>query len=88
MVVESANVDQNKSMDPVREKCSFLLETEMFRVVNERGPLLILAFMINIAHLIIHFTVQGISARAVHVRSYWRVQNGRKVFVKAHWRKR
>lgn len=30
--------------------------------------------------------VQGTSVRRVRVRSYWRVRNGKKVFVRAHWR--
>ena len=38
--------------------------------------------------IVICVTVQGTDARPVYVRSYWRVQNGKRVHVKAHWRKR
>lgn len=32
--------------------------------------------------------MQGVSAKAIRVRSYWRRRNGRKEFVRAHYRKR
>jgi len=37
--------------------------------------------------LIICISVPGTSARPVFVRSYWRVRNGKKEFVRAHWRR-
>ena len=38
--------------------------------------------------VVICITVLGTDAKPVYVRSYWRVQNGKRVQVKAHWRKR
>lgn len=43
-------------------------------------------YMNTTVRLIICISVAGTCARAVFVRSYWRVRNGKKEFVRAHWR--
>ena len=44
--------------------------------------------IINANHVFIGILMQGVSAKPVRVRSYWRVRNGRKEFVRAHYRRR
>lgn len=63
-------------------------KVEMIRVVNERVPHFeLILFMLIIGSIFICITVLGTSARPVYVRSHWRVQNGKRVHVKAYWRK-
>ena len=42
--------------------------------------------VINIGKVTIQIYAQGAEDRPVHVRAYYRVRNGRKEFVRAHWR--
>ena len=65
----------------------FIQISEMLRVVNEKAPTNNNLLMIKHDLFIIHLTVLGTSARPVYVRSHWRIQNGKRVHVKAHWRK-
>ena len=43
---------------------------------------------IRVGQVFIGILMQGVSAKPVYVRSYWRVRNGKKEFVRAHYRKR
>lgn len=44
--------------------------------------------MKHVGFVFIGILMQGVSAKAIRVRSYWRRRNGRKEFVRAHYRKR
>ena len=44
--------------------------------------------MNNAGFVFIGILMQGVSAKAIRVRSYWRRRNGKKVFVRTHYRKR
>ena len=44
--------------------------------------------MKSVGLIFIGILMQGESAKPVRVRSYWRVRNGRKEFVRAHYRRR
>ena len=44
--------------------------------------------MKSVGLIFIDILMQGVSAKPVLVRFYWRVRNGRKEFVRAHYRRR
>ena len=44
--------------------------------------------MVIILNLIIGSKAQGAEAKTVHVRAHWRVRNGKKHYVRAHYRHR
>ena len=43
---------------------------------------------IHIEKVTVNIYAQGAEDRPVHVRAHYRVRNGRKEFVRAHWRRR
>jgi hypothetical protein len=54
--------------------------------ISRKGPKIKQSKMITITPVFVGIFVQGASVRRVRVHSFWRVRNGKKEYVRAHWR--
>lgn len=86
--VNSAGINEHKEHFPREGQMLFYYSNGWARFQSSLSfPTINTNMLINIGKVTIQIFAQGAEDRPVHVQAHYRVRNGRREFVRAHWRR-